>query len=155
MKFNFPKQEEAVLVHLKFKPELFEQIKEIAEKEDCLRSDAIMVLLETSINEYLSQNKTEKIKELPKESSVDEDKHFKKDLAKTYKLKHSDLSDSSSNLIVSQINANCKRCGMSLVGDFANRRSKKSLNLCDSCDNSKSEDIEDYDGYISPAQGRI
>jgi len=40
MKFNFPKQEEAVLIYIKHKPTLFEAIKDIAEKEACLRSDA-------------------------------------------------------------------------------------------------------------------
>jgi hypothetical protein len=55
MIFRFPKQEESILIHLKFKPSVFEKIKQIAEREECLRSDAIMVLLEAAIEEYEKQ----------------------------------------------------------------------------------------------------
>jgi hypothetical protein len=79
MKFNFPKQE-AVLIHTKLTPKMFAAIKDIAEKEQCLRADVITTLLEAAIEEYYKQTKPEQVIEarafpLPpdKENSPDEE----------------------------------------------------------------------------------
>lgn len=52
MKFNFPKYDECVVVELKLNKDLFLKIKEIANKEEVLRQDAIPTLLEAAVQEY-------------------------------------------------------------------------------------------------------
>lgn len=77
MQFNFPNKEERVLINIKLTKAIFLKIKDIAEREECLRAETIIVLLEGAIQEYYRQGNTPQDTAYPapaaKESNPDEE----------------------------------------------------------------------------------
>lgn len=136
MKFNFPEAtRREKFINLGLTGDLYSKIKNIADTRNITLVDVIRTFLIASLEEYKSQfgdlrTKEEKTKSINKkeEDKVENPKFFKS------KIPENKLPTTLAN--------NCIKCGMSLVGQFSDRRSKKSLSLCDSCSGDFKEDDE-------------
>ena len=108
MLFNFPNKEERVLVNIQLKPEMFRDIRDIAEKEECLRAETILVLLETAITEYKGQ------KNKPKEVAfpVKPNAEVNPDEIKTVKKEEPEITPESKKTVGWSLKFDaCIKCG--------------------------------------------